>query len=123
MEDELGAFGDGAGLQDKLFILVGGGGEVAEGADGVTLDFFVVRSAEQIYERYEEACFNDRGFVGRVDGDVADAGDRGKDQREVGGFEEFEEWRQAAGSDDVELIAFVGREVAKSERRLALNFR
>lgn len=50
----------------------------------MTLDLLVVLEGKQVDERLQEARLNDGRLVLGVDGDVADAGGRGKDERKVG---------------------------------------
>lgn len=87
----------------------------------MALNLFVLGGSEQVDERLQEAGFDDRGFVERVDGDVPDAGDRGEDEREVGGVEKLYERSEPVGPDDIELVFLVRSEVPERKSSLALH--
>ena len=123
LEHELLALLDRTGLEHELLVLVRAGREVPKGRDGVALDLFVVDRPQQVDQRLQEARLDDGRLVERVDGDVADAGDGGQDQRQVGRLQQPEQRRQPARLDDLELVFLVRREVSERQCGLTLHLR
>ncbi|KAI3486517.1 hypothetical protein L1887_49918 [Cichorium endivia] len=110
-----------ARLDDRRLVALARRGEVAQRADGVALDLFVVLVAQQVDERVQEAGVDDGRLVGRVDGDVAHARRRRQDERQERRAQQSQQRRQAVGTHDLDLVLFVRRKVTQRERRLALH--
>jgi hypothetical protein len=110
-----------SGLQDEFFIAIRASRKVAERGDGMALNLLVVSRSKKIHQRLEEARFDDRGFIKRVNGDIANAGNGGEYKRKIGRLEQSQQWRKSLGPDNLQLVFLIGGEVAQSECRLTLD--
>jgi hypothetical protein len=88
----------------------------------VTLDFLVVGASKKMYQRLEETSIDDGRLVHGVNGDVADTGDSGEDERKEGGLEEAEKRTKTTVAHNLELVLLIRGEVAQSKSGLALDF-
>ena len=88
----------------------------------MTLNFLIVGATEKMYQGLEEASIDDGRFVHGVDGDVADTGDSGEDERKEGGLEEAEKRTKTTVAHNLELVLLIRGEVAQSKSGLALDF-
>lgn len=105
-QNKIHDFLHGTGVDDLALIFLRAGGKIAQGRDGMALDFLIFLKREKLDERVEETRFDDRRLIQRVNGDVTKAGGGGEDEREVCRGKQAEQGLQTACLDEIQLVFF-----------------